>query len=215
MTGPLPRRRTRVKLCGLTRLVDVETAGRLGADAIGLVFYRTSPRAVTPEQACELIRHSSPFVTSVGLFVDEEPDVVGRVLAQVPLDLLQFHGDEDPEYCARFSRPWIKAVRMRPGLDLNQVAERYRGAAALLLDAYDPARPGGTGRCFDWERIPGTMGPRIILAGGLTPANVAEAVRRVRPYAVDVSGGIEIAKGRKDEDLMAAFMQGVRDGDES
>lgn len=212
---PLPSHRTRVKLCGLTRAPEVQLAARLGADAIGLVFYRASPRAVTPEQARQLTRALPPFVTTVGLFVDEPPELVRRVLTEVPLDLLQFHGTEDPEYCRNFARPWIKAVAMRPGLDLAGFAERYRDAAALLLDAYDPSRPGGTGQQFDWERIPSAMRPRIILAGGLTPANVAEAIRCVRPYAVDVSGGIEVRKGLKDETLMAAFMQGVRDGDES
>lgn len=215
MPQPLPSRRTRVKLCGLTQAADVQAAAALGADAIGLVLYPASPRAVTPEQAGRLIRALPPFVTTVGLFVDEEPAVVRRVLGEVPLDLLQFHGSEGPDYCCSFARPWIKAVAMRPDLDLARVAQTYRDAAALLLDAYDPGRPGGTGQRFDWERIPAALAPRIILAGGLTPQNVAEAVRRVRPYAVDVSGGIEAAKGRKDAALMAAFMQGVRDGDES
>ncbi|MBK1732434.1 phosphoribosylanthranilate isomerase [Thiococcus pfennigii] len=215
MTQPLSCRRTRVKLCGLTRPADARAAAALGADAIGLVFYGRSPRAVTIEQARALIEGLPPFVTKVGLFVDEDPETVRRVLSEVALDLLQFHGGESAEYCRGFARPWIKAVAMRPGLDLGQVAAAYRDAAGLLLDAFDPGLPGGTGQRFDWDRIPAVLAPRIILAGGLTPANVAEAIRRVRPYAVDVSGGIEAAKGRKDEALMAAFMQGVRDGDES
>ncbi|AGA91370.1 phosphoribosylanthranilate isomerase [Thioflavicoccus mobilis 8321] len=215
MTQPLSWRRTRVKLCGLTRPGDAQAAAALGADAIGLVFYRRSPRAVTIEQARAVIEGLPPFVTKVGLFVDEEPEVVRRVLGEVTLDLLQFHGSERADYCRGFARPWIKAVAMRPGLDLDQVAATYSEAAGLLLDAFDPGVPGGTGQRFDWDRIPTELAPQIVLAGGLTPANVAEAIRRVRPYAVDVSGGIEAAKGRKDEAKMAAFMQGVRDGDES
>ncbi|MEY6432100.1 phosphoribosylanthranilate isomerase [Thioalkalicoccus limnaeus] len=210
----LPPSRTRVKLCGLTREADVDAAVAAGADAIGLVFWSPSPRAVTPAQAQALIRGVPPFVTTVGLFVDETPEAVRRVLSEVPLDLLQFHGHEDPDYCRGFARPWIKAVAMRPGVDLAAVATRYQEAAGLLLDAYDPARPGGTGQCFDWTRIPVRLARRIILAGGLTPANVATAIRQVRPYAVDVSGGIEAAKGVKDAAKIAAFMQGVRDGDQ-
>jgi len=207
--------RTRVKICGLTRPADVEAVAAAGADGIGLVFYSRSPRAVDIEGARALVAALPPFVTSVGLFVDASPDEVWRVLAAVPLDLLQFHGDEPPEACAAFGRPWIKALRVRPGLDLTAEAGRYAGARALLLDAYRPGVPGGTGERFDWGLIPPELGPRIVLAGGLAADNVAEAIARVRPYAVDVSGGVESARGIKDHAKIDAFMQGVRDGDRS
>ena len=207
--------RTRVKICGLTREADVLAAAELGADAIGLVFYDPSPRAVGIEQARRLCAALPPFVTSVGLFVDAAPDQIRSTLARVPLDLLQFHGEESPEYCAAFGRPWIKAVRMRPGIDPQSLPELYPGAAGLLLDAYDPARAGGTGQCFDWDLVPPDLAPHIVLAGGLDPDNVAVAIRRVRPYGVDVSGGVEAAKGLKDRQKMAAFMKGVLDGDQS
>jgi phosphoribosylanthranilate isomerase len=208
-------RRTRVKICGLTRAADVTAAGELGADAIGLVFYEHSPRAVGIERAAQLLAVLPPFVTSVGLFVNAEVAFVRRVLAAIPLHMLQFHGEEPPDYCASFQRPWLKAVRMRPGTDLPLVAQRYSGAAALLLDTFDPKVAGGSGRVFDWELIPAFLVGRIILAGGLSAENVADAVRRVRPYAVDVSGGVESAKGLKDRGRMATFIERVRDGDES
>ena len=207
--------RTRVKICGLTREADVRAAAALGTDAIGLVFYAPSPRAVAVEQAQRLCAALPPFVTSVGLFVDAEPDQVRATLAQVPLDLLQFHGEEPPDYCAAFGRPWIKAIRMRPGTDLRDLRSRYGAAAGLLLDAYDPARAGGTGQCFDWDLVPPDLAPHIVLAGGLGTDNVAAAIRRVRPYGVDVSGGVEVAKGLKDRQKMADFMKGVCDGDQS
>lgn len=207
--------RTRVKICGLTRPDDAQAAAAAGADAIGLVFYAKSPRAVDIAQARAVLAALPPFVTSVGLFVDAPAPLVVEVLRMVPLDLLQFHGDEPPEHCAAFRRPWVKAVRVRPGLDLAGEAGRYAGARALLLDAYSPGIPGGTGEAFDWALIPPALRPRIILAGGLTPDNVADAIGRVRPYAVDVSGGVEAARGIKDHAKLDAFMQGVRDGDRS
>jgi phosphoribosylanthranilate isomerase len=207
--------RTRVKICGLTRPDDAQAAAAAGADAIGLVFYAKSPRAVDIAQARAVLAALPPFVTSVGLFVDAPAALVAEVLRMVPLDLLQFHGDEPPEHCAAFGRPWVKAVRVRPGLDLAGEAGRYAGARALLLDAYSPGIPGGTGEAFDWALIPPALRPRIILAGGLTPDNVADAIGRVRPYAVDVSGGVEAARGIKDHAKLDAFMQGVRDGDRS
>lgn len=215
MTNFSRMRRTRVKICGLTTESDVRAAAELGADAIGLVFYDRSPRAVEVDQARRLIDALPPFVTGVGLFVDPDPDYVRSVLTAVPLELLQFHGDEPPDLCAAFGRPWIKAVRMRPGTDLATMESRYRDARGLLLDTYDAGSAGGTGRRFDWNLIPGWIAPRVVLAGGLCPDNVAEAVRRVGPWGVDVSGGVESAKGIKDRAAMAAFMQGVRDGDES
>lgn len=201
--------RTRVKICGITRPEDALTAARAGADAIGLVFYPPSPRAVSISQAAEIVRRLPPFVSTVGLFVDALPEAVIEVLQTVPLDLLQFHGEESPEACGRFGRPYIKALRMRPDLDLAAMEQRYHQAVGLLLDSYQPGLPGGTGETFDWERIPDSMRQRIILAGGLSPDNVASAIARIRPYAVDVSGGVEREKGIKDEARISAFMRGV------
>lgn len=208
-------RRTRVKICGLTRVADVQAAAELGADAFGLVFYAPSPRAVEIDQARTLVDRMPPFVTAVGLFVDADPDYVRSVLESVPIDLLQFHGDETREYCDAFGRPWIKAVRMLPGTDLRAIDTHYSRARGLLLDTYSANAAGGTGRRFDWDLIPSWISERIILAGGLAPNNVAEAVRRVGPWGVDVSGGVESTKGIKDRAAIAAFIQGVRDGDES
>jgi len=185
---------------------------RSGADAIGLVFYPPSARHVTPAQAAEITRGLPPFVTVVGLFVDPEPDRVQAAVRAARISLIQFHGREDESFCAVHGLPWIKAVRMKEGVDLLDEAERHPGASALLLDAYRPGVPGGTGATFDWDRIPGNMAGRIILAGGLTPGNVTEAIRRVRPYAVDVSGGVEAEPGLKDAEKITAFMRGVRLG---
>ena len=207
--------RTRVKICGLTREQDVRSAVALGADAIGLVFHAPSPRAVSLELAAILAAQVPAFVTAVGLFVDAEPEAVRAVLRQVPLGALQFHGDEPPDYCAAFARPWIKAVAMRDGIDPLEQARRYAGASSLLLDTFDARVAGGSGRRFDWDRVPSELAPRIVLAGGLDAANVAEAVMRVRPHAVDVSGGVEASKGIKDYTKIAEFMQGVRNGDQT
>lgn len=205
--------RTRVKICGLTRESDVDAAVAAGADAVGFVFHPSSPRAVTPEQARRLCERLPPFVSAVGLFVDVSRSTVLAALDQVPLDLLQFHGSEQPVDCLGFGRRWIKALRMRPDIDLEAEQARYGGSAGLLLDAYEPGVAGGTGKRFDWERIPSAMASRIVLAGGLDPANVADAIARVRPYGVDVSGGVEASRGVKDHAKIFAFMQGVRDGD--
>lgn len=207
--------RTRVKICGLTRASDLDAAVAAGADAVGFVFHSASPRAVTPEQASGLCALLPPFVTAVGLFVDASSERIRATLDQAPLDLLQFHGDEDPDFCASFGRRWIKAVRMRPGVDLLAEQDRYGGGAGLLLDTFDPRRPGGTGHRFDWDRIPAIMAGRIILAGGLDPDNVGEAIRRVRPFGVDVSGGVESSKGIKDYDKIRDFLQRVNDVDSS
>jgi phosphoribosylanthranilate isomerase len=208
-------KRTRVKICGLTRDADVRSAAELGADAVGLVFYDPSPRSVEIDQARRLLDLLPPFVTAVGLFVDADPDYVRAVLASVPIDLVQFHGDESAVYCSGFRRPWIKAIRMRPDVDLIAAERSYQEARGLLLDTYDPLAAGGTGRSFDWGLIPQQIRSRVVLAGGLNPGNVAEAIRRVRPLGVDVSGGVESARGIKDQAAMAAFMQEVRHGDES
>ena len=201
---------TRIKICGITRVEDGLAAARHGADAIGLVFYERSPRAIEMEQARAIVAALPPFVTVVGLFVNPVQEFVESVLAQVPLDLLQFHGDEPPEACEIYSRPYLKAIRMREAIDLEAISTRYRGAQGLLLDAYREGSYGGTGETFDWARIPEQRSKPIVLAGGLKPENIEAAVRRVRPDAVDVSGGVEASKGIKDESLIAAFIRGVR-----
>jgi phosphoribosylanthranilate isomerase len=203
---------TRIKVCGITSVEDACVAVAAGADAIGLVFYAKSPRYVTPEQAAAIARAVGPFVTTVGLFVDAGRAEVEAVLAQVPLQLLQFHGNESAAFCASFQRPFIKALRMADGVDVAAVEAEFAaaGALGLLLDSYSPAAPGGTGETFGWERIPVERRLPLILAGGLSPDNVAAAVRYVRPYAVDVSSGVEIAPGRKDSAKITAFVQTVR-----
>lgn len=201
---------TRIKICGITREEDLLAAARLGADAIGLVFYPKSPRYVTPQRAAELLRALPPFVTSVGLFVNASEEEVRATLAVAPLDLLQFHGDEEPEYCESFGLPYLKAVRVKPGVDLVQYAARYASARGLLLDAFVEGIPGGTGLSFDWSLIPRNLSLPVVLSGGLDPSNVQEAVERVQPWAVDVSSGVEAEKGIKDAAKIAAFVQGVR-----
>lgn len=201
---------TRVKICGITRVEDALTAARLGAHAIGLVFYAGSPRAVTPEQARAIIDALPPFVMTVGLFVNADARIVRETIAAAPVQLLQFHGDETPEFCGGFALPYLRAVRVRAGTDLLQYAREFRAARGLLLDAWVEGAHGGTGAAFDWSLIPGNLPVPVILSGGLNPDNVEQAVRRVRPWAVDVSSGVESAKGIKDARKMAAFMTGVR-----
>ena len=201
--------RTRVKICGITRPEDAIEAARLGADAIGLVFYPASPRAVTAQQARAIAEALPPFITVVGLFVDAQPVEIAAILDAVRLDTLQFHGNESAAECARYGRPYIKALRMRPGVDVAACAHDHPGSAALLLDAHVEGVPGGTGLAFDWSLIPAGLNKPLILAGGLTPENVADAVRKVWPYAVDVSGGVESAKGIKDHRKMAKFINEV------
>ncbi len=199
-------RRTRVKICGITRVDDAHTAAKLGADAIGLVFYPPSPRAVDISQAQEITSALPPFVTVVALFVNPPPEDVEAVLRAVPVDLLQFHGSEAPQECLRFGRPYIKAVSMRDDVELTRSVREHSSARALLLDSYKAGILGGTGTRFDWSLIPEELGKPIILAGGLTADNVAGAIRRVNPYAVDVSGGVEAGKGIKDAYKLAAFI---------
>lgn len=192
-------------------MADVQAAA--GADAIGLVFYPDSPRCVSLARAAVIARAVGPFVTTVGLFVDAAREDIEAVLAAVPLQLLQFHGVETPAFCASFGRPFIKAIRMADGVDIA-VADRHyaeAGASGLLLDSYSPAAPGGTGEVFNWDRIPPDLQLPLILAGGLSPENVATAIQQVRPYAVDVSSGVETAPGRKDSARMAAFVRAVRE----
>ena len=203
--------RTRVKICGITRPEDGAMAAGLGADAIGLVFHRPSPRFVTVRGARRIIAALPPFVSVVGLFMNAEPAAVRAVLAEVPLHELQFHGDEEPDACAAFGLPYIKAVPMGAGADVRDYEQRFAGATGLLLDSHGGQQMGGTGHGFDWTRIPSECHKPLILAGGLHPGNVAAAIRQVRPYAVDVSSGVESAKGIKDAELMRAFLRGVYD----
>jgi len=217
--------RTRVKICGITRVEDGLAAARAGADAIGLVFWPGTPRCVSHDQARAIAAALPAFVTVVGLFVDPEPDAVRAVLSAVPLDLLQFHGDEPPELCASFGRPYIKAVHVKPESDLLQYASRFSGARALLFDAFQPGgMPGGTGTTFDWNELPPQLtevsSRRLILSGGLTPGNVAAAIRQLRPWGVDVSSGVEMTgedgrprQGIKSASKIFAFVREVRSAD--
>ena len=201
--------RTRVKICGITRAQDALEAVKQGADAIGLVFYPKSPRNVSAAQAAEIVSKIPAFITVVGLFVDAEPAFVQEVLSVVRLDLLQFHGDETASQCSQYSRPYMKAIRVKSDTNLVQYAADYADAKALLLDAFAEGVPGGTGLVFDWSLIPQNFPLPIVLAGGLNAENVGVAIEQVRPYAVDVSGGVEASKGIKDAAKIAAFMRGV------
>ncbi len=202
--------RTRIKICGITRIEDALAAAQAGADAIGLVFDPKSPRCVDVKQAAAIARALPPYMTVVGLFVDATRQSVHDVLNRVNLDLLQFHGAETPEYCRAFSKPYVKAIRMSPDVDLHAEERRFPEAAGLLLDTFSFAASGGTGETFDWGRVPRDLKKPVILAGGLTPGNVADAIRRVRPYAVDVSSGVESTKGIKDAKKIFAFIETVR-----
>lgn len=204
---------TRIKICGITRREDALTAAQAGADAIGMVFYAPSPRHVQPRQAAEICAALPPFVASVGLFVNPAADGVKAVLREVPLDLLQFHGEEAAAFCEQFGRPYIKALRVRPGIDLLQYAAQHPAAKALLVDAFVEGRVGATGQVFDWRLIPAEFPVPIILSGGLTPHNVAHGIEAVRPWAVDVSSGVEETPGVKDSAKIIAFIKGVRDAD--
>ncbi|TRO41280.1 phosphoribosylanthranilate isomerase [Pseudomonas sp. ALS1279] len=201
----------RSKICGITRIEDALAAVEAGADAIGLVFYGKSPRAVSIEQAAAILQALPPFVTSVGLFVDMPRDELQQLLQRLPLDLLQFHGDESPADCEGHGRPYIKALRVRPGEDVAAAMAPYAGAQGILLDTFVEGVPGGTGASFDWSLVPEDAAKPIILAGGLDADNVATAIRQVRPHAVDVSGGVEASKGIKDAGKIRAFVRAVRD----
>ena len=202
--------RTRIKICGITRVEDARAAVGLGADAIGLVFYAPSPRNVSLDQARAIIAVVPPFVTVVGLFVNPQRDQVESALRGCAINLLQFHGDEAPDFCASFGLPYIKAARVRADSDLIQYLSPHHKAQGWLLDAYDDRLYGGGGKAFDWSLIPSDLAKPVILSGGLTPGNVGEAVRRVRPWAVDVSSGVEEEKGIKDAAKIAAFITGVQ-----
>lgn len=200
-----------MKVCGITRAEDALAAARAGVDALGLVCYPPSPRAVTLKQGAAVLAELPPFVTRVGLFVNAEPAAVREAMAVLALDLLQFHGDETPEYCAGFGRLWLKALRVKPGLDLAAELQRYREAQGILLDAWHPDQYGGTGQTFDWSCLgPVQQHLRIVLAGGLNPGNVAQAIRTVRPWAVDVSSGVESAPGLKSAALIEQFISEVQ-----
>jgi phosphoribosylanthranilate isomerase len=199
----------RSKICGITRIEDALAAVEAGADAIGFVFYAKSPRAVSVQQARAIIAELPPFITTVGLFVNPTRCELNETLEVVPLDLLQFHGDETPEDCEGYHRPFIKALRVQAGDDIAALCRQYSRASGILLDTYVAGVPGGTGETFDWTLIPSQLSKPIILAGGLTPDNVSQAIAQVRPYAVDVSGGVEESKGIKDHDKIRAFMSAV------
>jgi phosphoribosylanthranilate isomerase len=204
---------TRIKICGITREEDALAAAHSGADAIGLVFYERSPRCVSIDHAKRIATVLPPFVTIVGLFVDADAGHVREALANVPLDILQFHGDESPQYCAQFSKPFLKAMRIKAGLDLLQCGSDFHSAKGLLLDAHVEGIPGGTGTAFDWALIPKQLPLPVILSGGLSVENVAAAIKHVRPYAVDVSSGVEASKGIKDAAKIAAFINEVKQTD--
>jgi len=201
--------KVRVKICGLTRDEDVQTAVASGADALGFVLYAPSPRAVSPEQAAQLIKSAPAFVTTVALFVNESAAEIKRAISLCPFDLLQFHGDESPEFCRQFNHPYMKAIRVRSADDIHRAVQQYPDAKALLLDAYVENLPGGTGQAFDWRLIPQLTIPWV-LAGGLNANNVADAINQVQPFAVDVSGGVEASKGIKDARKIKEFIHEVR-----
>ena len=201
---------TRIKICGITRIEDALTATRLGADAIGFIFWRKSARFISPAKAREIVDELPPFVSAVGVYVDPEEGWVEESSNIARLSLLQFHGDESPEFCDQFSLPYIKALRVREGMDLLQYEDQYSSARGLLLDTYTEGMPGGTGDTFNWDLIPQGLTVPLILSGGLHPGNVTMAIKRVQPWAVDVSSGVESAKGIKDAEKIADFMRGVR-----
>ena len=204
--------RTRIKICGVSQIVDVEAAAEAGADAVGFVFHPASPRFVTVERAVHLARALPPYVVPVGLFVNAARADVDRVLAAIPTLVLKFHGDESAEQCDGFQRPYLRAARMAPGLDLLDFSRRYRGAQALLLDAHVDGF-GGAGKAFDWSLVPPGVAHRLVLSGGLHAANVGAGIQQLRPWAVDVSSGVESSRGVKDAAAIRRFCDAVREAD--
>lgn len=200
----------RIKICGITSIEDAQLAINAGADAIGLVFYAPSPRSVSIDQGTFIANSVGPFVTVVGLFVDADEAFIKSVLAKVSLHVLQFHGNETPEFCSLFQRPYIKAIRMRPELNVSQLIDMYPDASAILLDAYSPGVPGGTGETFDWLKVPKSALRPIVLAGGLTPENVGFAVTSTLVYGVDVSSGVESSPGKKAAYKITAFIRNAK-----
>jgi phosphoribosylanthranilate isomerase len=209
MNAAYRTQRTRVKICGFTRPDDAAEAARLGVDAIGLVFYEPSPRHVLPEQAIDIVAALPPFVSVVGLFVNASSTEIERVIERVRIDLIQFHGDESPDFCESLGQPYIKAVAVGAESNWQDQIARHSRARGFLLDAWHPDARGGTGHCFDWNLIPAALARTCILAGGLAPDNVGLALNAVQPYALDVSSGVESAKGIKDAAKMAAFLKEV------
>lgn len=200
----------KVKICGITNTLDAQRVCDSGADALGLVFYKPSPRCVKIEVAKLIIEDLPPFMTSVALFVNAGREEIEMVLREVDIDIIQFHGDETADFCDSFSRPYIKAIRMKDDVDLHAVEKEYTTARALLLDTYKKEIPGGTGESFNWDKVSANLDKPVILAGGLTADNVTQAIQQVRPYAVDVSGGVEVSKGKKDQHKIIAFMNSVK-----
>jgi phosphoribosylanthranilate isomerase len=205
-----PVSHTRIKICGITRPEDALIAVANGADAIGLVFYAGSPRSVAADIAAEIAQAVPPFVTVVALFVDELAEEIERILNLVSVDMIQFHGNEPAAFCGQFHRPWIKALRVRPGMDIEAACEEFSGARGVLLDSWQAGVPGGTGETFDWRLAPDQLRLPVVLAGGLHPGNVADAVCQVRPAAVDVSSGVERSPGIKDAEKIRQFIAAVR-----
>lgn len=201
--------RTRIKICGITSLEDAQVCAYLGVDAIGFVFYENSPRFIQASIAKEIVRDIKPFVSCVGLFVDAKKDYIKNIIDQVPLDMLQFHGQESEEACALYNKPYIKAIRMREDINLSKEIAKYPLTNAILLDSYAKGISGGTGVIFNWDMVPKNITKPIILAGGLNSVNVKDAIKKIRPYAVDVSGGVEIEKGRKDPNKIKKFINEV------
>ena len=205
---------TRIKICGVTRAQDAQACAASGADAIGLVFYPRSSRAVTVHQAADIVAAVPPFVSVVALFVDEPIGSIERIISTLPIDVIQFHGDESAEFCHQFGRPWIKALRVRPGLDVVEECQRFSKARGVLLDSWQADVPGGTGKTFDWRLATQALCVPVVLAGGLTHDNVGEGMRALHPAAVDVSGGVEVSPGLKDAKKIRQFIAAVRAADQ-
>ena len=205
---------TRIKICGVTRAQDAQACAASGADAIGLVFYPRSSRAVTVHQAADIVAAVPPFVSVVALFVDEPIASIERIVSTFPVDVIQFHGNESPEFCQQFGRPWIKALRVRPGLDVVEECQRFSKARGVLLDSWQADVPGGTGKTFDWRLATQALCVPVVLAGGLTHDNVGEGMRALHPAAVDVSGGVEVSPGLKDAKKIRQFIAAVRAADQ-
>ena len=204
---------TRIKICGITRVEDAIAAVASGADAIGLVFYGKSSRAVSIDQASIIAKAVPPFVSIVALFVDESAAEIERVLNAVPVDIIQFHGSETPQFCEQFNRPYVKALRVTPDLNLATVSKGYASSRGILLDSWKEGVPGGTGQSFDWRLAQKALPLPVILAGGLNPENIGDAIAMLRPAAVDVSGGVESAPGIKDSGKIREFIAAVRAAD--
>ena len=205
---------TRIKICGVTRAQDAQTSAASGADAIGLVFYPRSSRAVTVDQAVDIVAAVPPFVSVVALFVDEPIASIERILSRLSVDVIQFHGEESPEFCQQFDRPWIKALRVKPGLDIGEQCRRFSKARGILLDSWQAGVAGGTGKTFNWRLAQKSFPVPVVLAGGLNQNNVGEGIRALHPAAVDVSGGVEVSPGLKDADRIRQFIAAVRAADQ-